>query len=597
MFRRTNPQLFTVMTLSNQEKEAIYHQNTKVFAYVNMDAFFAQIQASKLFLDPSVPFASTDQGICFSVNDSAFKRGIREGMTMKQAKSVCQNIKFAQVDSFKILKSIPAGYTKINVTDKAKILSKVKDKKVVDYYKGEWDRIFHVFRKCCPLIEMIEFGHFYLDISEEAAEFYKKSNSAFFWKGMILGGEPFTPEIEQDVLLVIGSQILERISKELTSSLKYSFPVGISYNKMLARLATQGETRQDQFIIVERYASEAIKDLDITNLKGLNKDLTSNLQNQGFNTFADIQKLSLEELQYLIPNEQLATSISNQSRGIEEQNLVNDSDLRYKSIIVDKPFSAKANFQDLEREINHVLKEFTERILAFYDENKVVPTRLVIKYFDNPLDTFRVLISPLNLKIKQTFHQIIKDQVFEQITPYLGVMYPCTSFGLLAKHFEQNDVDNYEFTLPSYSKLKSIEIEPEQDEFEKFREPITRSSSLLTPQFSQDTFQQPSILSQDSDFSPQEISSTTKCEKCKLLIQTEDFKTHYDFHLAQDLDKELNPNKKSYKRLDPPIEDLTHVFKNQEKPFVLPKKKIKSEAVPVQKQTKFGPLDRFFVKK
>ena len=39
----------------------------------------------------------------------------------------------------------------------------------------------------------------------------------------------------------------------------------------------------------------------------------------------------------------------------------------------------------------------------------------------------------------------------------------------------------------------------------------------------------------------------SNCEKCSKMIPTAELDAHMDFHFAEDLDRETNPNKKKYK--------------------------------------------------
>ncbi len=47
-----------------------------------------------------------------------------------------------------------------------------------------------------------------------------------------------------------------------------------------------------------------------------------------------------------------------------------------------------------------------------------------------------------------------------------------------------------------------------------------------------------------------------KCEKCDQMIPQEEFEAHVDFHVAMELDRQLNPNKKKYKRSGDSAEDI-----------------------------------------
>lgn len=40
-----------------------------------------------------------------------------------------------------------------------------------------------------------------------------------------------------------------------------------------------------------------------------------------------------------------------------------------------------------------------------------------------------------------------------------------------------------------------------------------------------------------------------KCDKCGLKIADKEMPSHIDMHIAEDLDKELNPNKRKYKKV------------------------------------------------
>jgi len=600
-----HPQFFAEKVYSDSEKNTIRNRDRdiKVFACIQADTFFAQADSNKLAFSHSIPLASIDNGFCFSVNYAALRHGVCRGMPIDQAKKACPTIVLVQLDNFKILQNIPNNIVN-TFDDQVKVPNSVlKDKYTLQYYRGEWDRIGQILRKACALIEKTEFEEFCLDITYEVQDFYKKGNYNIEWRGKLLGGEEILPETEQEILLMIGAQMMERICLEIKATVKYNCKGGISYNKMLSRIACD-QAKSDSFAtIIKRYTLDVLKPLSISNLPNINKQTIEALARAGYGTLEQVQNIDLTQLTSILKDQKVAQWIHDKVRGVDDEP-IEENDLRNKSIILQKNFAPVNNLISLEANVNALVSDLCQKIGTFYDQHAMVPKMLVVKFFDNILDSYRVKGVQIDLrKRKEEFFKPIKQKTMEVLNEGLDVIFPCSNIGLGAKHFAKNELDSYEFDLVSYAKSKHKEKAQAKEKYfgvsEIFSDENSENSKSL---FDRDGASTSTSFAFDSTMDSSSISSKyLKCAKCQQLIREENQKDHDDFHIAEDLDKELNPNKKKYKRFGSSFEDLKGDLAAENiKPEL---KKVKKEPLPSKGKKKKEPeqpsvtLDKFFFKK
>jgi len=566
----------------------------KVIACIDMDAFYAAAEAIRMGYDETVPVVVIQWKGCIAVSYAARKCGVTRFMKIEEIKKVCPQAVFIHVDTIKLGQPYIDPY-KRDLREKF-IINRDRDKEKVslDYYRFESDKVISIFRKYCGIVEKASIDESFFDLTEEVSEIYKKGEYSKDWEGRIAGGDIFQPEAKEDIFLLIGSQLTNKIRNEVKQTLKYTCSAGISYNKMLAKAASGMNKPNLQTIIVNKYAQKALYIVDIPKLRNFGGKIADAFQAIGLKTLGDIQQLSLENIISVVKDEHCAKWVYFRCRGFDDE-VVEEKDYTNKSLLSNKSFDRLVtNILDLENVEDLILSDLYSRMLKFYKENNMVPSTLNLHYYDNKTHERRTKSGPINLKVKEDkFYDLLKAKTQELIKQVANVIFPCKFLGVSAKNFQKNDVKSYEFDLITYAKEKQKQKELEKEKeierirlLEKENEKTFSKMIIEEVESHKDQLKQNSILDNNMkefvklndlhnslEFVNQEsfqITSLnfptnedrpncfeedgkkieeTKCEKCGVLIPELQLRSHDDFHVAQELDKELNPNKRKYRKV------------------------------------------------
>ena len=582
----------------------------KVIVCIDMDAFYAAAEATRFGYDESVPVVVVQWTGTIAVSYAARKYGVGRFMRIDEIKKVCPAVKFIHVDTIKLGQPYIDPY-KRDLKEKL-ILGRDRDKEKVslDYYRFESDKVISIFRKHCGVVEKASIDESFFDLTDEATEIYKSNNYPKTWEGKIAGGESFEPQTKQDILLMIGAQLTDKIRKEVTATLKYTCSAGVSYNKMLAKLASGLNKPNAQTVIVNRYVEEALKPVEIQKLRNFGGKIAEAFKTAGYTTLGQIQNLSLEEIIPIVKDEHCARWVYFRCRGHDDE-VVEEKDFTSKSLLSNKSFDrAVTNILDLENVVDLVLSDLHSRMVRFYREGGLVPSTLNLHYWDNKTHERRTKSGPVHLKVKEDkFYDALKAKTFDLAKQVANVLFPCKFLGVSVKGFVKNDMKSYGFDLLTYAKQKQqqkaneaaalLELERQKENDKEFNELMGRemehlkekldesvdiskshiedvfdrsvtqqnfeefarkdsfeicSGNLLAVKeyFLQQQGQEVSQRIEEEEEEEEEVKvvEQVECEKCGKMVSKPELTDHYDFHIAQDLDKELNPNKRKYRKAD-----------------------------------------------
>lgn len=158
-----------------------------------------------------------------------------------------------------------------------------------EVYREEAQHIREIFKSYTSLIEPLSLDEAYLDVTH---------SERFAWD--------------------IAKEIRARILKErrLTAS------AGIAPNKLLAKIASDWKKPNGQFAVRPEEIDDFIKGLPVQKLWGIGPKSNEKLLAMGIRSCADLQKLSLHELDKAFGNS--AHSLYRQCRGIDERPVVSE---------------------------------------------------------------------------------------------------------------------------------------------------------------------------------------------------------------------------------------------------------------------------------
>ncbi len=339
--------------------------------HIDMDCFYAAIEIRD---NPDLrgrPVAVGGQvdsrGVLCTCNYEARKLGIRSAMPSSLARRLCPKLVI-----------LPVNFDKYRAASRA---------------------IRQIFSHYTHLVEPLSLDEAYLDVSHSSLH----SGSATL----------LAREIRQEIFN----------SQQITAS------AGIAPNKMLAKIASDWNKPNGQFVITPGQVSDFMQTLPVSKLYGVGKVTAEKLRHHNIKTCADIQKSSPSEMSNLFG--QYGYQLYQMAFGIDDRKVVTEK--KRKSLSVEITFATdylphKVPAATLES-IFHELK--TRLNKSDKKENDIKTIFIKIKFSDFTSTTAQ---SPIQQFSLQMFAQLFKLRTLNEKRPIRLI-----GFGL---HF--NDTEQQE---------------------------------------------------------------------------------------------------------------------------------------------------------
>ena len=216
-------------------------------------------------------------------------------------------------------------------------------------YKEESRKIQNIFARYTDKIEPLSLDEAYLDVSE-------------------------SKEFEGSA-----SRLAFHIRKQIFDELKLPVSAGIAPNKFLAKIASDWKKPNNQFTITPQEIDAFMPALPVERIYGVGKVTAEGLHQRGLKTCADLQKLSLYEMQKFFGRR--GQDMYNLCRGQDDREL--NLSRERKSLTVEETFGK--DLQNLD-EIRQALPELYESWCARMDRGnhwpKIQGWVLKLKFFD-----------------------------------------------------------------------------------------------------------------------------------------------------------------------------------------------------------------------
>ncbi|QTV05095.1 DNA polymerase IV [Faecalibacter bovis] len=205
--------------------------------HIDMDAFYASVEQRdfpELRGKCIAVGGSAERGVVATASYEARKYGVKSAMSSVIAKRKCPKLIFV--------------------------------KPRFEVYKEVSNQIRDIFKEYTDLVEPLSLDEAYLDVTENK----------------------FNIAIATDIALEIKQKIKERTN--LTAS------AGVSYNKFLAKIASDYQKPDGLFVITPKMAEQFIEQLPINKFFGIGKVTAERMANMGIHTGFDLKKLSMEKM-------------------------------------------------------------------------------------------------------------------------------------------------------------------------------------------------------------------------------------------------------------------------------------------------------------
>ncbi|CAI3215609.1 DNA polymerase IV [Clostridium neonatale] len=351
--------------------------------HVDMDAFFASVEQRdnpNLKGKPVIVGGNSERGVVSTCSYEARKFGVHSAMPIFIAKEKC-----------------PTGV----------------------YISGRYGRyvqisqeIFKIFNEVTPLVESVSIDEAYLDLSQ----------------GKIKNG------------MEAARYIKNRVFKELNLTLS----IGISYNKFLAKLASDWNKPNGIKEISRDMLPEVLFPLKIDRIHGLGKISVSKLNNMGIYYVKDLYKMPREFfVEYLGKN---GVDIYERIRGVDLRKI----ELEHERKSIGKERTLKFNTNNKE-ELLEFLREFSYEIEDYLLRKNVMAKTITLKYktenFENHTrsKTLNKYISN-NKEIYEAAKELLEAEKLRMVR----------LIGLSASSFKENEVEQISLFYLLYIFMKKV---------------------------------------------------------------------------------------------------------------------------------------------
>jgi len=308
-----------------------------------MDAFYASIEQRdnpNLRNKPVAVGYAGERGVVASASYEARRYGIRSAMSSKVALRKCPSLMFANSR--------------------------------FDVYKSVSRQIMDIFHEYTDLVEPLSLDEAFLDVTD-----YKSLPSA------------------TDIAKEIKRRIFEETA--LTAS------AGVSFNKFLAKIASDYNKPDGLFIIKPHHAERFVEELPIEKFHGIGKVTAKTMHQMGIKTGWDLKQRSEQSLVNTFGK--VGRIYYRNAHAIDERE-VNPNRIR-KSVGAENTFDRDFDtIDDLEPELKNIAEDVTRRIKRSSFMGRTIT--LKIKYAD-----FRIITRSKTLPIYVTNYDTLYDTGIE----------------------------------------------------------------------------------------------------------------------------------------------------------------------------------------
>lgn len=288
--------------------------------HIDMDAFYASVEQrdNKTLRGKPVIVGGSPQGrgVVATCSYEARKFGIHSAMPCKVAYTRCPHAMF-----------VPPRF---------------------DVYKDISNQIRSIFSRYTDIIEPLSLDEAYLDVT------YNKKNIEY--------ATTIAKQIKYDIYNEIG----------ITSS------AGVSYNKFLAKIASDYQKPNGLTVITPDKAQKFIDELPIKKFFGIGKVTGKTLKMMGINNGYDLRRLDLIELESIFKKK--GYDMYNFARGIDNRPV--QSSRERKSVGAESTFVSNVSFDsdELNEHIKEVVKDVYIRMNSINKSGKTITVK--VKYED-----------------------------------------------------------------------------------------------------------------------------------------------------------------------------------------------------------------------
>jgi len=252
---------------------------------------------------------------------------------------------------------------------------------------------------------------YYLEISEKAMNIMKESADVFEYVGKDEAYLDVSSRVEGDFNKA--SHLAQQIKNSIRDKLKLSCSIGVSSNKLIAKIASDFKKPDGLTIVSPEKVEEFLEQLKIRAIPGIGKKTEERFTQMNFETIRDLKKLDVFTLNKEF-GRKYGTYIFNAARGIDNEPIKEkDPSVQYSKITTLKKDSKDYDY--LAENLTELCKELHEVIQKNNRMFKSIGIQFIQSDLTNKTKS-KMLKSPTsNLEeLQKNAVQLLKEALEEQ---------------------------------------------------------------------------------------------------------------------------------------------------------------------------------------
>jgi DNA polymerase IV (DinB-like DNA polymerase) len=205
---------------------------------------------------------------------------------------------------------------------------------------------------------------FYSDISEKSMEIIKEFADTFEYVGRDEAYLNITEKSEGDFKKA--GHIAQQVKNVIREKIKLTCSIGISSNKLLAKIASDYKKPDGLTIVTPNSVSKFMESIEMRDIPGIGKKTQEKLEEQGVQTISKVKEMNIFDLIQMF-GRKTGTYIFNAVRGINDEPVA----LRSPTVQISKISTLKKdsnNYDFLEKSLTELCDQLHNVILK---ENKM----------------------------------------------------------------------------------------------------------------------------------------------------------------------------------------------------------------------------------
>lgn len=433
----------------------------RVIAHIDLDAFYAQCETVRLGLDPTKPLAVQQWQGLIAINYPARAFGLNRHVTVAEAKEKCPELICQHVATWK------EGDVTWSYGDGDEAFREIASRKVsLDPYRLQSRKILATIKEFLPAdvqkVEKASIDEVFLDLSAQVHEtmlerypelkgpppyddpsepLVRPPTTALDWAADALvdldkeQSEEDDPDWD-DVAILIASEIVRDVRREIFEKLHFTCSAGISKNKMLAKLGSAHKKPNSQTVVRNRAVQHFLSDFKFTKIRNLGGKLGDEIV-AAFNTdtVAELLPVPIEQLKKTLGDD-TGSWLYNIIRG-EDNSEVNPR-TQIKSMLSAKSFRPSINTLDVAcKWLRIFVADIYSRLVEEgVLENKRRPKTMNLHHRQGAQTRSKSVPIPLGRPItEEGMFELAKNLLAQVVVD--GRAWPCANLSLSVGGFEE----------------------------------------------------------------------------------------------------------------------------------------------------------------